>query len=330
MSKKRSLIFTVFVNIAIIIIILFALEAGARIFLYFTRGASTVGLPERTQQLNYKPFVMFGPDWGKVLAPAKYPGSEKGKGVYKILLLGGSTAAGFPTDILEDAFHGQFPERKFRVINAAESGYNARQELIVCSVWGIGAKPDMIITLDGANDFIHRIRMKGPGTFFLDNAYRLALTRPFLSPFLYIMRRSQLVHGLFRLKERGAIGSVEAYSDAVPVYISAEHSINVIAGGLDAKRIMVLQPFMSFKEPLSEGEAGFTPYKYREQVMIGLYNLADRKLRALAELDNVIYLDTRPIYNGMKKTVFSDDVHFVSDEGYRILADRIASSVSEL
>lgn len=317
----------VFMNIVIFLILLFALEGAARVLIYFTKGRSTVGLSERTVYLRYQPFVMFGPSWDEVLAHERDKGNA-GRAV-RILLLGGSTAELFPGELLEEAFAERFPSNDFKVINGAGSAYVARQEVIVASIWGIALEPDIIITLDGANDLVHRLRLGKAGTFFVDPAYEVFLKHQFLAPFAYLLSRSQALNGTQRLLERYRLASPESYADAVPVYVSAQHAINTMAKGLSATRVMVLQPFNAFKNPLSQPEANFTSYKYREPIIKELYNLAHAELATLAKKDGVRYLDGRSVFHGIQETIFSDDVHFADNRGYQILAKAIASCVRE-
>ncbi len=309
-----------------LILVILMIEGGTRLFLYFTRGSSTIGMAERQQYLLYKPFVMFGPDYDSKLSPSLYP---KKAGTYRILLLGSSTAEGFKNEILQNAFHKKFPRYQFEVINCSQGGYNARQELILLALWGVDLKPNMIITLDGNNDLDHRLRTKKAGTFYLNDDYELALTQPFLSPVAHLLRSSQFANMITRFKARTEIGSAENYKDAVPFYIASQASITGLAKGISAIHIAVLQPFVAFKEPLSSDEAGFTHYKYREPVLKKLYGILHDGMVRLAKDSGMIYVDSRFIFNGSKNTIFSDDVHLAGDEGYRILADHIASSVTE-
>lgn len=314
-------------SVVAIFVFLGLLEGSARLFIYFTRGSSTVGTHERTAYLRYQPFVMFGPNWDETLDPDRHKVLKENAGVFRILLLGGSTAANFPTALLERAFYKKFPTVKFEVINAAAGGYNSRQELIVAAIWGPSLRPDMIITLDGANDLIHRLRMDKAGTFYLNPAYEFIIKRPLLAPFVHLMSKSQLIQGIFRMRERMNVGSANHYMDAVPVYISAQHSINLLARATPAIRIMVLQPWIGFKQPRSIAETHFRHYDYREPVIRELYQLLDEQLKTLSARDRVLYVDARFIFNGLSHTVFSDDLHFVNEEGYRVLAGRIVDAV---
>jgi len=314
----------VLINIILLVMFVLAIEGGARLYIYYSRGVSTAGLPERRQYLRYKPFVMYGKDFdhemGGNLDDIK---QKRAHNPYVVLLLGGSTAAGFPLKVLQKAFDDAFPERLFKIINFAHAGYIARQELVVAAVWGIQLKPDLLISLDGANDLINRLREDKAGTFYLDQTYRLALQRPFLSPFVEILRHSQFRNGLSRLFARKNVKGFDECKDSISIFIEAQHSLNIIAKGIGAKRLMILQPFHSYKKPLTKNEAAFTHYKFREKVVIKLYDALDVEMRTLSQRDEVLYIDGRFIYEGMKEDIFTDDVHFRGDLGYKIVADNI-------
>jgi len=222
-----------------------------------------------------------------------------------------------------------FEEYEFDVINLAHGGYNARQELIVASIWGPMLLPNMLLSLDGANDMIHRLRMTKPGSFYLDDAYRLALTRPLMSPLVDLLRYSQLRNGIVALVRRQRIKESSHYTDAIPIFVNAQHSMNVLAKGLNATRAMVMQPFHAFKKPMTERERAFTYYNYRKTVITELYSLLHKELVSLSRRDGVMYLDGRHIYDGVNEHIFSDDVHFANNRGYEMLAKAIVVLVKE-
>jgi hypothetical protein len=308
------------INLVVLVAVLGAIELSARVLVLALRGSSTAGLRERTLNLDYEPFVMYGPGWDTRFAAVPRDGLPT------VLLVGGSTAEGFATEILEAALRRRF-ERPVRVVNGAFGGYEARQEVVVSSIWGPSLRPAAVVSLDGQNDFEHRLRVPVPGRFFLDESYRIYLTRPFAAPFARLLSESQAYNGLVRLRARRAVGDWTAYADAIPVYSSALHSINVVAQGLGAKRLMVLQPFVSFKEPLAPEERAFTAYAYRDSVMRTLYEHGAVALGELARVDRVGFLDARSIYQGISAPLFTDDVHFRDAQGYEILARAIAAAL---
>jgi len=313
---------TVAINVAVVLALLLAIEFIARVAIYATRGTATAGLQERTLNLEYEPFVMFGPGWDARLA---VPPAD---GLPTVLLVGGSTAQGFAPPILERAIAARFG-RPVRVVNAAYGGYNVRQEVVVAALWGGRLKPAVLISLDGQNDFEHRLRVAAPGRFFLDSAYRVYLTRPLLAPLAYVASHSQAYSALTRIAARRQVGPVAVYEDAIPVYLEGQHALTVIARGLGASRLMVLQPFVAFKQPLAAEEQAFTAYAYREPVMRALYEQAAAGLGSLAREDGVRFLDARRLYSGIGEAIFTDDVHFRTARGYEELARAIASALPD-
>ena len=310
----------VLINIAVLAVLLAVIEISARVLVRIVRGSATAGLQERTLNLDYEPFVMYGPGWDARIAAVPRDGMPV------VLLVGGSTAEGFAPEILEAALRRKF-NRAVRVVNGAFGGYEARQEVVVATLWGPSLRPAAIISLDGQNDLEHRLRVPAPGRFFLDGSYRIYLTRPLLAPLAWALSESQAYNALVRLRARRSVGEWTAYADAIPVYASALHSINVVAGGLGAARLMVLQPFAAFKEPLAPEERAFTAYAYRENAMRKLHHHAAAALAELAHNDGVGFLDARPIYNGVSAALFTDDVHFRTAQGYEILARAITDAL---
>jgi hypothetical protein len=308
-------------NLLVFVVFLVLVECAARAFIWYTRGSATAGLQERTLNLEYEPFVMYGPGWDHTFDTFRRDDSTP-----VVLLVGGSTAQGFAPSILESAIAERFG-RPVRVLNAAFGGYEARQEVVVASLWGPQLSPRVVISLDGQNDFEHRLRVSRPGRFFLDDTYHNYLTHPFLAPFAWVLSESQAYNGLVRYRARRLLGDWSRYADALPIYLDAQHSINVLARGVGAERLMVLQPFMTYKQPLAPEEQAFTAYAYRDSVMRALYDRAAPMLADLARADGVGFLDARPIYHGMSAPLFSDDVHFRGAEGYTVLARAIAAAL---
>jgi len=314
---------TIAITIIVTIVLLSLLEVGARVYISVTRGSHTAGMQERTWFLSYEPFVMFGPNWDRDLLLTH---STAQPGVCRVLLVGGSTAQLFPITVLEQSLERIFPQKKVEVVNASMGGYVGRQEVVVAALWGPALTPNVIVSLDGANDLTHRLRMHEAGTFFLNEAYKLYLTKPFLAPPAFLLSQSQFYNGLMRYRERSHVKPLEEYMDAVAVYLDAQHSLNVLSKGMQAQRLMVLQPHSAFKVPLSPTEARFDWYKYREMVVKELYDRTHNRLISLSKSDQVGYLDSRFLYAGVTETIFTDDVH-LTDLGYSRLADAIASEL---
>jgi hypothetical protein len=321
-DRRPSFARLVVINLAVLAALLLAVEIAARVFLFFSRGSATAGLQERTLNLDYEPFVMYGPGWDTRFAAVPRDGLPA------VLLVGGSTAQGLAPEVLEEALRARF-RKPVRVVNAAFGGYEARQEVVVASMWGPALRPVAVVSLDGQNDLEHRLRVQAPGRFFLDGSYRTYLTHPMTAPFAWLLSQSQAYNGIARFQARRSVGDWTTYADAIPVYASALHAINVVARGLGSSRLMVLQPFVSFKNPLAPEERAFTAYAYRDSTMRALYDHAATTLAAVAREDGVAFLDARPIYNGIPAPLFTDDVHFRSRQGYEILSRAIADALPD-
>src|SRR5262245_43943142 len=77
-------------NVLVLLVVLALVEIAARALIWLTRGSATAGLQERTLNLEYEPFVMYGPGWDATFNAFHSDGSTP-----VILLVGGSTAQGF-------------------------------------------------------------------------------------------------------------------------------------------------------------------------------------------------------------------------------------------
>src|SRR5215471_798241 len=62
-SVRPSRARTVLINAVVLAVLLAAVELSARVLVLLLRGSATAGLQERTLNLDYEPFVMYGPGW---------------------------------------------------------------------------------------------------------------------------------------------------------------------------------------------------------------------------------------------------------------------------
>ena len=88
----------ILINLTVFICLLISLEIIARIYISSTRGSSTAGLVERSLNLKYQPFVMYGPNWNEVYNDFNLE-LNKNNEDFVVLVIGGSTAQGFPNEI---------------------------------------------------------------------------------------------------------------------------------------------------------------------------------------------------------------------------------------
>ena len=97
--------------------------------------SATAGLQERTLNLEYEPFVMFGPDWDGRLAEPPADGCAD-RHCWSAARPLRASPLRFSNGALAAAVRPSG-----RVVNAAYGGYNVRQEVVVAALWGGRLKP---------------------------------------------------------------------------------------------------------------------------------------------------------------------------------------------
>ena len=112
-------------------------------------------------------------------------------------------------------------------------------------------------------------------------------------------------------------------------HIKYKKLTNQILNSYEIKHISVLQPHVVFKNKLNENEKTFTRYDYRKRVVKDLYEYLNLSMLKIPLSKNYQYLDSRKIFNNNDKWIFSDDVHFINDEGYKILIDNIVQNIKD-
>lgn len=110
------------------------------------------------------PQGFISPDWtGPVYA------IPKPDGVFRVVVLGGSTVAGVGTENPAETLPAQLERllgvegRRVEVINAGVSGHDAARELLYLVTELVAYGPDLVIAYDGWNEVPLNDRLRGPG-----------------------------------------------------------------------------------------------------------------------------------------------------------------------
>lgn len=313
----------ILINILIFFTLIFLLEVSARVYIYLKYKTQHAGLEVINMHLKYEPYVMFGKNW-KVIFEQYL--NKKNNHDINILLLGGSVAQGFPSELLENAIENKY-KKNVKVFNAGMGGYISTQELVLLTRYGYKLKPDVIINLNGANDIIHSLRKtNSPGTFYLNKSYELFLTKPILAPLFKLLQYSQFYNGLIRLGDRNINYKDKDFTDYLSIYMDNVENMKLFSNAIGSNYYNFLQPHVLFKLNKHINEKNFTPFNYRSEIVTKLYQNIANRLSSDEKL-NSYFIDTTNIFETNFNHIFSDDVHFVSDEGYKILANYIASSI---
>ncbi|MDA9210268.1 hypothetical protein N9O72_00920 [bacterium] len=311
------------INFIIFVLFLIILEITARVGIFILRGSSTIGINERTLNLDYEPYVMFGHKWEK-----QYD-KLKPKEKIRIMLLGGSTGEAYDVNILEKKIKLK-TNIETEIFNSAAGAYNARQQLVLLSIWGKRIDPEIIISFDGANDILHSLRGENEkGTFFLNHTYSTYLTKPYLGSFVYLIQNSQLYSGIIRLSRRYVSFDKNDHLENIDIYLEAKKNISLISKAYGAYHISILQPYLGFKKNKSDREKAFTFYDFRDEIVKDLFDYTDKKLTIMSDqIDNTYYFNSQNLFN-TNKTIFSDDFHFIDNYGYELLSDKIIEIIIE-
>lgn len=191
-SRRRRLWLFRLIAVALSLLPLVLLEIGLRVFGfgYDTRLVVRVAGDAAPGTYRLNPSVdraYFG--YVDVQGPEPRPFAlPKPKGLVRILVVGGSTVAGFPYPFelamprqLEIVLQQQSPHRQIEVLNAGITAINSHSEVDIVRQ-GTACEPDLIVVHSGHNEFY------GPG----GEASTASGFAPSLYPLLQILRRQRL------------------------------------------------------------------------------------------------------------------------------------------
>ena len=240
-TTTRAKLGLIFLPILLLIVLV---EGGTRLLIWVLYGNPTHGMH---WVFEYEPYLLNRTDKGHRMHQDVPPKDEK----YRIVFIGGSTAQQMPDKLLEDAFEA-ITDRDIEVINLAQGGYIINQERIMLLLYGIRYDPDLIVTLDGANDIVTSLKIGRPGMTYSAGFIAFAVNHPILNGPLSILRQSQFINALNKLRERSDEKSFqnkpELWNKSIDHIEEGLQSIAVIAKGLDIPYIAVLQPYVHLRK----------------------------------------------------------------------------------
>lgn len=322
-------------NISIIILltilIFLFLEGISRIYIYSTYGNFNAGIKERSVNLAYKPFIMWGPNFDK--ESEKFLNSRKiSEKDFVILILGGSTAGEFTGNTrgknsLQETFTQLLSDdnSKLHIFNAAVGGFNIRQQISAMMLTVEKINPDLILVVDGANDIQHSLRTGVmPGTTFVDNTYKFILNRPYLGPLALILQKSQFINGISRYLNRNAILNKTKdnelnLSRTIEYYLHSRNFINKYAKGAGIKIVFMLQPHVVFSQNPDDNKAK-ERFSYRSDIVKDAFT----KISNSDYSENLCFVDSNKNIEALNLSLeFIDDVHFKNKKGYQYMSEML-------
>lgn len=256
----------------------------------------------------------------------------KKEGVRRIVLVGGSTAFGTGLNSDEETFANQVTRRfeNVEVINGAVIGHRSGQELSYIVSDLVDLEPDLIIALNGYNDFASRkdepwIDMNGAsqveGQLNVLNGYVYSglfsrLVNMAKIPFVRTSSTVEKALGKFSAaanpQQTVASGSSEVVDKAVDSYTENVWKMDQIASTFSARFLCVLQPTSSW---VDKGEDG-------------LYDEFRQQAEARLMEKDVAILDLNDHADAFLADMFMDDLH-LDARGNKIMAAIVAQQIRD-
>lgn len=299
---------------------------------------------------------------------------EKPEGTYRVFLMGGSTAYGLGglwahlqeeyavldntetiDAYLEAELQGALPDRRVEVINAAITSTWTHHSLIYVNQAILGYDPDMILFLDGFNDFYYtNLGHDQFGSYSYNLPSRVIMGEPSVSALAYAngwwwFRRSALAHlvgrGLRVVKliikgkpEQAPVNvarDLAGLSQVFPQNALAMHRrIGLILKDVGVVPVFMLQPMLALErdKPMPEIERqlfefniesyrpNYEPFIHQARDTVAAYE------QAMAEEIGAEFLDLTRIFQDVPGQIYTDYAH-LTPEGNALLAGYVAERI---
>jgi lysophospholipase L1-like esterase len=275
---------------------------------------------------------------------------EKRPDELRVVFLGGSTAFGYGVS-RDEATYSAVVERLLRetpglrgrsveVWNAGVVGYCSAQELVLLTTKLVDYRPDLVVLLDGYNDFNYG-RLMLPGTrailppLFYDMDQRVADgTRSWL----VLLRESALFRRFEEIarKRREPVSPFHRTYDNVAV-ASAQYRRNLdklarVARAFGAKVVLAPQPELFHRHgtiPADEQKlrAKLDDWGYGK-IAVEQYGAYVEQAAVVAKEQGLVFVDTRSAFDAQDVAVFTDAAH-LTDRGNELLAQFLLPKLLE-
>ncbi len=292
---------------------------------------------------------------------------KKSPGTCRIMIFGGSTVQGVGASSNEMTIAAQlesFLNSKYRrpgiaryeVINAGVGAYYSTQELLYLATEGIHYAPDVVIVLDGLNDF-HRthgewLHAVDKNTYtknlpssirYRFHPYQLPSSRAPLSSFPLSHYILPLFPNTFRLLRKAMSPGMPLLATQYNEPLTAERGVELYLINLESMAgiarshhincLLALQPTLGFQKPSTkEEDLHWKPmdmgYQSKKQ---HYWTLATKAYRSLAKAQrdaSLAVIDLSGLFAKRSETLYTDTEHY-NDLGQRLVAERLAQLLSE-
>lgn len=321
--KVRSIWVKLALMIIPITVIVVGLEGAARLYVWKKYDDQNHGM---NWKFMYEPYILTRTD--NLLQETVPPKSER----FRVLIIGGSTANLIPKAQLETAL-APVVGREVEVINRAQGGYILNQERITFLLHGMQLEPDLLITLNGANDLVTASKTLRPGIAYANDFVQLGVERPIMNGMLGVIRNSQFINCVNKLRERRveakAHGDLDLMTKTVDHCEEALRSMAFMAKGLKIPHYMFLQPYIHLRSNLQDDEKALAETSaYRGEYTAKGFRALNERLQSAAFPDNVRYVNAASAFDSISDPCFIDEVH-LNEKGNEALIAFIAKAIAD-
>lgn len=283
---------------------------------------------------------------------------QPASGTFRVVMMGGSAMFGFGASSdqatipaqTEQLLSQRFPDRKIEVVNAGQGSYNSTQELIQYQVVISKLKPDLVVVMDGYNDFYHSLGYGIPAGVpaiwatggmeralgdILSPDVRLA---DFRRPLSKILSQSALTYRLLRLyvqhqqqttRPPAEPANVSPETEAVDVYLRNIRHLAAVTAADEVPLVVGLQPIIADRVQRTSQEEEFMTYGGKATLLHAVQALLGETSRRLHEdaAPPVDVVDLTSAVRDAPEPIFIDAVH-LTDVGNALLAARFAEVIA--
>lgn len=240
---------------------------------------------------------------------------DKKPGQFRIMVLGDSTAFGWPLDDrenfsyqLEKDLKRTLPGKDFRVINAAVSGYSSLQGKMLFDQQGWDFKPDLLIIAFNNDPFIDVAEDKDR----LPSGKSLSLKKHLSKSALYLSMKRLFFHSRINPEDDVIIPQGKGKPRISPDDLNKIYSDMLSEAGKRGVKVMVVSLPLRGRARDFPGVAG-----YRET------------MKKTAEDNGALFVDLMKEWdNSISGVLFADDIH-PDAKGHKIIAGRLSEIIQD-
>jgi lysophospholipase L1-like esterase len=248
------------------------------------------------------------------------------EGVYRIFIVGGSTAFGIGSS--DDATIGSFLQKEFdvlnlyqkiEVINAGVGGTFSYEENNLIKEYLLQFEPDLIIGYDGGNDANYRI-LEGTTTYKTDFSFgffNLSDLKFYRTPFFL----NDFLNDPISID-----WNEENHKVIADNWTRRWMEICELGNSNGFSTLVTVQPtILTIKKELSSDEAQYVLNKPVEETHKIILESMSKSLSLLKQKCTQTE-DLRGVFDGFSEPLFFDHIH-VTDKGNKIIADKIYEKI---